>query len=197
MNNFLYCELVNNSFIVNLDFYIDNLNQRIKSLSCKLDTGCSISVLNYFSIDPNLTRAQLKKIDDIDNKVKYVRSYGVESSGFARIVDDSDSGLMQDASLKFKHTLTNLVIDDYSIPPLNIGINYDRRGIGLLGMDILNKFDFHIGFSNKVNNVVFTGVLQSQVDKSNYYQALYEHFGLVEEHSQIAKGLRNIFRRNK
>lgn len=64
-------------------------------------------------------------------------------------------------------------------------------------MDILKlfDFDFHIGTSLITNNVIFIGVLKSQQDKSDYYNALKEHFNLVEVQSQVAKGLRNIFKK--
>lgn len=42
---------------------------------------------------------------------------------------------------------------------------------------------------------MFIGVLRSQQDKSEYYNALREHFGLVEVQSQVAKGLRSIFKK--
>ena len=102
---------------------------------------------------------------------------------------------MRDNSLKFTHTIKSAIFEDYSVGDIEVGINYDRRGTGLIGMDILQLFDFHIGTSLLTNKVVFIGVLRSQQDKSEYYNALREHFGLVEVQSQVAKGLRSIFKK--
>lgn len=46
-------------------------------------------------------------------------------------------------------------------------------------MDILSLFEFHCGYSNKLNNFIFIGVLKSQEDKSDYYRALESHFRIV------------------
>ena len=46
-------------------------------------------------------------------------------------------------------------------------------------MDILSQLDFHCGYSKVLNNYIFIGVLRTQEDKSDYYKALEEHFGIL------------------
>lgn len=52
-------------------------------------------------------------------------------------------------------------------------------------MDILQLFDFHCGYSKALNNYVFIGVLKSQEDKSDYYRALEEHFGILNDSKDV------------
>lgn len=194
-NNYLLIELYNNTFSFDLDGKLDNMDGSFSGIDCKIDTGCSFTVINYFNIDPSITQGEICKIKDLDNKVPYIRSFGVESSGFYSKPPESRVEFLRDKSLKFRHTLKSVEFEGYPIGDITVGVNYDRRGINLIGMDILKLFDFHIGTSLVTNNVIFIGVLKSQLDKSDYYNALREHFGLVEEHSQVAKGLRSIFKR--
>lgn len=195
MSNYLFVELVDNSFTLYIHGELDNYDYYMHDLSCKIDTGCTHTVLNYFRIDPDSSQGEIKKIMDLDAKVPYKRSFGVESRGFYSKSPKTRKEFMRDNSLKFTHTIKSATFEDYSIGDIEVGINYDRRGTCLIGMDILQLFDFHIGTSLVTNNVIFIGVLKSQLDKSDYYNALREHFGLVEEHSQVAKGLRSIFKR--
>ncbi len=55
----------------------------------------------------------------------------------------------------------------------------------LIGMDILSKLDFHCGYSKSLNNYIFIGVLRSQEDKSDYYRALEEHFGILSNSKDV------------
>lgn len=54
--------------------------------------------------------------------------------------------------------------------------------------------DFYVGLSHITGTVVFIGVLREQKDKSGYYTALKNHFGLAESQSFFADLFRN-FRR--
>lgn len=85
-------------------------------------------------------------------------------------------------------------LNNYNIGTQDVYVNYNRRGNILIGMDILKQFDFYIGLSHIKNNIVFIGVLREQEDKSGYYTALKEHFGLAERQSFFADLFRN-FRR--
>lgn len=196
-NNYLLIELYNNTFSFDLDGKLDNMDSSFSGIDCKIDTGCSFTVINYFNIDPSITQGEICKIKDLDNKVPYIRSFGVESSGFYSEPPKSRVEFLRDKSLKFKHTLESAQFEGYPLGDITVGINYDRRGTNLIGMDILKLFDFHIGTSLITNNVTFVGVLKNQQDKSDYYNALKEHFNLVEVQSQVAKGLRSIFKKRE
>ena len=76
-------------------------------------------------------------------------------------------------------------------------VNYDRHGNILIGMDILSQFDMHIGISQKTNKVTLIGVLKVQEDKSDYENALLEHFSLVKKYSALADGIRSLFSKNR
>lgn len=195
MSNYLFIELEENAFPLYIHGELDNYDYYMHDLNCKIDTGCTHTVLNYFRIDPDSTQGEIKKIMDLDAKVPYKRGFGVESHGFYSKPPKTRGEFMRDNSLKFTHTIKSAIFEDYNIGDIEVGINYDRRGIGLIGMDILQLFDFHIGTSLLTNKVAFIGVLRSQQDKSEYYNALREHFGLVEVQSQVTKGLRSIFKK--
>lgn len=194
-SNYLLVELYNKSFSFDLDGKLDNMESSFSGIDCKIDTGCSFTVINYFNIDPSIVQGEIYKIMDLDAKVPYMRAFGVESSGFYSKPPKSRGEFLRDKSLRFKHTLESAVFEGYPLGNITVGVNYDRRGTCLIGMDILQLFDFHIGTSLLTNKVVFIGVLRSQQDKSEYYNALREHFGLVEVQSQVAKGLRSIFKK--
>ena len=195
MSNYLFIELEENAFNLYIHGELDNYDYYMHDLSCKIDTGCTHTVLNYFRIDPDSSQSEIKKIMDLDAKVPYKRSFGVESHGFYSKSPKTRKEFMRDNSLKFTHTIKSAIFEDYNVGDIEVGINYDRRGTCLIGMDILQLFDFHIGTSLITNNVTFVGVLKNQQDKSDYYNALKEHFNLVEVQSQVTKGLRSIFKK--
>jgi hypothetical protein len=61
-------------------------------------------------------------------------------------------------------------------------------------MDILSQFDIHIGESNITHKTTLIAVPLMQSDKSEYNQAIYEHFGIVESSSLLADNIRSTWR---
>ena len=90
----------------------------------------------------------------------------------------SDEEIFLDESICFKHN-ADMSFDNFSLGNVDFKVNYDRYNYGLIGMNILQLFDFHCDFSNELNKFIFIGVLKSQEDKSDYYRALEKHFGIV------------------
>lgn len=135
----------------------------------------------------------MKKLDILNN-VDYSISYGVESGGFKHTKPITFNEKMECTAIKFNHEVSNFTLNNYNIGYNIIGINYDRRGNNLLGMDILSKFDIHMGVSLKTGKGTLIAVLKEQQDKTEYYNALREHFNIVEQSSVIAKLIR-MFKR--
>ena len=86
--------------------------------------------------------------------------------------------MFEDESICFIHS-SHLFIDGFDLGVKKFKVNYDRYNHGLVGMNILSQLDFHCGYSKVLNNYIFIGVLRTQEDKSDYYRALEEHFGIL------------------
>lgn len=86
--------------------------------------------------------------------------------------------MFEDESICFIHS-SRLFIDGFDLGVKKFKVNYDRYNHGLVGMNILSQLDFHCGYSKVLNNYIFIGVLRTQEDKSDYYRALEEHFGIL------------------
>ncbi|MCI8718578.1 MAG: hypothetical protein K1W19_18255 [Lachnospiraceae bacterium] len=151
----------------------------------KIDTGCSFTniPLMFFGYSKNQCR-ELKKFD-IKNfrngETKIIRSLGVEFNKNTKLpsIDSmTDKELFEDESICFIHS-SRLFIHDFDLGIKKFKVNYDRYNHGLVGMNILSKLDFHCGYSKVLNNYIFIGVLRTQEDKSDYYKALEEHFGIL------------------
>lgn len=82
-NNYLYLELFPNgngcggSFIAYADFSLDNFRTRFKGIEVKIDTGCSVSVINSEKLQIPKVLSQTKKIADITANIPFLCSYGV------------------------------------------------------------------------------------------------------------------------
>lgn len=169
------------------DFTASLLGINIES-SLKIDTGAVRSLIPlksvYFS-----DRCDLDADDDLykgdfykNLKKSYIDSgekYGF-MRGIERVDYPKETPILDRRDIVFNKQLDNLVLCGYNIiDTFNIAVNCDTNGNILLGMDILQLFDFHCGYSNKLDSFVFIGVLKSQEDKSDYYRALEKHFGIV------------------
>jgi hypothetical protein len=192
MNSFLYAELVNNSFICHINLSI--FNNYFTDIKAKLDTGCSYTTINYWKLEHKASKCKQFKKLDIENNVDYMLTYGVESSGFKHTEPETIDEKLECKFIKFKHNVSNFSIDDYTLSNCDVYINYDRRGNILIGMDILSKFDIHIGTSNVTGKEILIAVLKDQQDKNEYYKALYEHFNIVQSNSVLAENIRNTWR---
>ena len=157
----------------------------------KIDTGCSFTniPLMFFGYSESESK-QLKKVDIEsfrNGETRIVRSLGVETSKNKKLKDIdlmTDDELYEDASICFIHS-SNLILNDYDLGEMKFKVNYDRYNYGLVGMNILKRFDFYCGLSKVLGCCVFVGVLKSQEDKSDYYRALEEHFGFYSDAKDI------------
>ena len=187
MNNFIISELRNNSFTCRTDLSI--LGFSFRSINFKLDTGCSFSTIPFHRLkNDDSVCAELKE-QDILNNFESMVSYGVEHPKPQTFEEK-----MNCPAIKFKHKLTNFVLGGYSLPDTDIFVNYDRHGNILIGMDILSKFDIHMGISQITGKETLIAVLKSQSDKSDYYNALRDHFSIAEVNSLMAEGFRNFMK---
>lgn len=194
-NNFLLIELSDkNRFSVILSGDLDMQNSSVINQVAILDIGCTSSSLPYYRIVPDSAYANFKKQLDIKKNRDFELSYGVETGGFTHDIPKTFDEKMKCAALKFKHNMSDFSLNNYNIGTQDVYVNYNRRGNILIGMDILKQFDFYIGLSHITSTIVFIGVLREQKDKSGYYTALKEHFGLAESQSFFADLFRN-FRR--
>lgn len=179
MNNILIIPMDRNSFngVLKVDeSTIGNV---------KIDTGCSFTniPLMFFGYSENECK-ELKKLD-IKNfrngETKVIRSLGVEFNKNTKLPSIhlmTDEELFEDESICFIHS-SRLFIDGFDLGVKKFKVNYDRYNHGLVGMNILSQLDFHCGYSKVLNNYIFIGVLRTQEDKSDYYRALEEHFGIL------------------
>jgi hypothetical protein len=192
MSNYLLAEMNKNSFVCLSSITI--LDRTYDDLYMKLDTGCTYSTIPYYKLVVNSNVCRYQKVSDILNNIKSMQSYGVESGGFAheKLVTYNDK--LNCRGLKFRHKATNFSINSYKLPDLDLFVNYDRRGNILIGMDILSKFDIHIGTSNITDKETLLAVLKDQSDKSEYYNALYRHFGIVPDNSLLAENIRTTWK---
>lgn len=163
MNNFIYSEMrpttsgFGGSFEVLSSFKLDNIPSSFNDVTVKIDTGCSISTipLSGFRI-LRLFCDRLKK-DDISKGVPYQLSYGVESAGMKHKRPITIQEKMDCSAMKFQHGITNFTLDGVTVDSDFIFMNYDRRGNILIGMDILSKWDIHMGISRYNGKNVFIG----------------------------------------
>lgn len=192
MNNFILSEMSKNSFYVLSSGRI--LGKGFNNIRFKIDTGCTYSTipLSKLYLFDDISSREFKKVD-IESDIEYQMSYGVESSGIKHNKPKTFEEKMNCPALKFRHRLTNFVLGDYKLPDTDIFVNYDRHGNILIGMDILSKFDIHIGTSLLTGKETLIAVLKTQDDKSDYYKALYENFNLIESNSAVAEGFRKVW----
>lgn len=134
-------------------------------------------------LKPTLTIDELIKLktEAINTGKKYRRTYGVSDTDERKQKDIElikEGRLIECTSLRFEHEVDNLVINGYSLGPRKIGINYDRTGNILIGMDILKMLDIHMGTDSNGEFIM----LACDKDKLTleYLQALKETFGIVK-----------------
>lgn len=166
-----------NNLEVNLSLHDRNISTLVK-----IDTGCAKTCISYKKIirkDEDIFEC---KSAAISSKLKTSLSYGVnDSEEYIRIQKKlfNERRYQECTAISFYHDLNGIVLGDYEIPIKRIKVNYDRPSSMLIGMDILSQLDFHCGYSKVLNNYIFIGVLRTQEDKSDYYRALEEHFGIL------------------
>lgn len=73
----------------------------------------------------------------------------------------------------------HFILKDMEITIKGIYVNYDRTSHMLIGMDILNKLDIHMGESRVTGKYTMIACRKDDIS-AGYLNALDEHLGLVK-----------------
>lgn len=168
-------------FISSLAFELP-LHDRYILSEVKIDTGCMRTCISYKRVLRRNEDIFECKHKAINNDLKATLSYGVnDSEDYLELQKKlfKEKRYQECTAISFWHDISEITLEGYKLPVKQIRVNYDRPSSMLIGMDILSQLDFHCGYSKVLNNYVFIGVLRSQEDKSDYYRALEEHFGIL------------------
>ena len=111
------------------------------------------------------------------NGTPYFLSYGVESGGIRNEAPVTDDEKMECPAMKFEHGISDFRIDGVEIASDKICLNYDRKGNILIGMDILQDWDIHIGVSKVTGKNLFLACPVGN-ECGEYMDALERHFGI-------------------
>lgn len=181
MNEFIEIEMVptafgiGGSFQTQASFTLDNLQSPFYEIEVKIDTGCSISTIPLKRLKVSDAICKTLKRKDISNCVPYYLSYGVESGGHKHTSPVTESEKMACTAMKFKHGISNFMIAGVQVPCEEICLNYDRRGNILIGMDILQRWDIHMGVSKMTGKYLFLACLKEHICQA-YLKVLSDHF---------------------
>lgn len=150
-------------------------------IPCKIDTGCGQTVIPIRRLVSDEVAVKLKKQALEIDQLKYHRTYGVSDTISTRERDTqllNEGKAIECTSLHFRYPIKEIAINGYRIPTRYIGINYDRTGNILIGMDILKMLDIHMGTDSNGEFIM----LACDKDKLTleYLQALKETFGIVK-----------------
>lgn len=164
------------SFYASASFKIDNIPMAFDSVEVKIDSGCSISTipLRRYGIAESICR-RLKEQDIADNR-DYVISYGVETGGLRHPSPRTPQEKIDCPAMKFLHNVSGFQLEGVLINVKDIYINYNRSGYALIGMDILEKLDIHMGES-RINGKQLLLACPKDNIVLEYRQALEKHFG--------------------
>lgn len=182
MNKYIIIKYSNYSFIAPLRIKIGNIEVTV---NCKIDTGCmktSIPIKKILIGTQSIKELKAFKLkqDAINNNIQYERSYGVSDTASIRKHDDmliSQGKLIECTSLKFKQKADIFEIANFSLGSPIIGVNYDRTGNILIGMDIMKDWDIHIGKDVKTQETIFLACPYNNINEE-YLIALEDHFGI-------------------
>lgn len=153
-----------------------------RTVECKIDTGCMKSTIPIKRLNISDVQAKILKEKAINEGVPYCRTYGISNSSDDKERDKRllDCGNLMDCpSLRFQHQTKRFDIAGFELSGIEVGINYDREGNILIGMDILENWDIHIGKSKMLMDLI---LLACPYDRMNnkYGRALKEHFALAD-----------------
>ncbi len=113
---------------------------------------------------------------DISDNVPYYRSYGIESGGLKHTVPRTAQEKMCCPAMKFVHGISDFTVAGVKIACDKICLNYDRKGNILIGMDILQEWDIHMGISKVTEKNLFLASPRESICQE-YLDALAQHFG--------------------
>ncbi len=183
MNKFIAIELlptragIGGSFMTTASFKLDNILAPFNNVPVKIDTGCSISTIPLARFQALKVFCDSLKADDIEDDIPYKISYGVESGGERHNSPITFEEKMQCPALKFQHTIRNFHIAGIPIDQDAIYVNYNRKGNILIGMDILQDWDIHIGTSKITEKNLFLACPETYMCQE-YFDALEANFGI-------------------
>lgn len=80
-------------------------------------------------------------------------------------------------AMKFQHTIQDFQIAGMPVRNDVIYVNYNRRGNILIGMDILQYWDIHMGTSRITGEKLFLACPEENICLK-YLDALEENFGI-------------------
>lgn len=143
-----------------------------RSCKFKIDTGCNYTCIPVKRLNVSDDAARKLKQQALDNGIPYTRSYGVSDT--EQIKENDKKQLLQGkhmecTSLKFQHKIHDFVIGNCNLGTTEIGINYDRIGNILLGMDILKDWDIHIGRLDN-GQTIFLGCPKEQINSDYLFE---------------------------
>lgn len=158
-------------------FALDNFEVPFNKVDVKIDTGCSVSTIPVKKLNIPSTMCKKLKKKDIEDDVDSMISYGVETGGTFHIEPVTKRQKIKCPDLKFKHTITDFIINGVRIPVNSIYLNYDRCGNVLIGMDILEQMISHIDVSKKTGTLLLLCAPRDNVD-DDFAEAMKEHFDI-------------------
>lgn len=183
MSKFITIELlptkvgIGGSFMTIASFKLDNILAPFRNIPVKIDTGCSISTIPLARFQALKKFCDLLKSNDIEDNTPYQISYGVESGGEYHNIPVTYEEKMNCSAMKFQHGIKDFCISDMPIRQDSIYVNYDRKGNILIGMDILQHWDIHIGTSKVTGKNLFLACPKCSICKE-YFEALELNFGI-------------------
>lgn len=183
-SKFLMLSLNNkNEFRANMKIFIPSLTmQEFNGVDVKIDTGCPKSSIPIKRLGISKKDAEkLKKRDCLNELVTKNISFGVNDSEEKRKNDKEKFNRGEYellASVTFTHTDAVLELEGVPLSNSVIKLSYDRTGNILIGMDILKDFDIHMGESKLLFEYVLLACPKNLLC-NEYYEALYEHFGIM------------------
>ena len=148
-----------------------------------IDTGCAVTKLTMQTM--NVSNWERFKNNDIlaykNGNVEVRPSYGVSDTEKALNISSlSDDELHNSKNVAFKHFIKSLSINGYSFGynQYTCKLSYNQVGPSLIGMNILNKMDFHCGYSRLLKQFVFIGCLRTDIN-IDYLEVLSDHLGYL------------------
>lgn len=167
---------IGGSFITTASFKLDNIISPFHNISVKIDTGCSISTVPLAKFQILHSFCDYLKEKDIAQNVPYQISYGIETSGKKHLIPRTFEEKMNCEALKFEHSVTGFELGGIPFSQDKLYINYNRSGSILIGMDILKKWEIHIGESVIDGNVWLIGCPKEHAG-TDYLDELIRQFG--------------------
>lgn len=183
MNKYIVIEMsptqvgIGGSLMTTASFKLDNIRAPFSNVPVKIDTGCSISTIPLARFQALKDFCDSLKAADIEENVHYEISYGVETGGEKHKKPDTDEEKMSCPALKFRHAIRNFQIAGMPVMNDVIYVNYNRKGNILIGMDILQHWDIHMGTSRITGKKMLLACPEDSICLE-YLNALEQNFGI-------------------